>query len=314
MELVKALTATQGALSRRQLARLGLILLLMILASMLNPEGWRVYEYVWDVQSDPASQRLVTEWQSPSIRNPDDMPFFAAILLGFLAFVYSARRDPVELALFCAFAALGLLSLRSVVWFSLAFPPILAIQLSELDLTPIGAKLGRWRLNLEPSCPPPTHPVLNLTLLVLLVGITLLLSPWVRPAFSDSRLRSELIDPLIPQDAMEYVAQQEIRGPIFHSQNVGDYLIWRLHPQQRSFIDGRVHLYDVEFCRDYLRIWNGCGWEALLSQYGIEWVLLPLEEDGGDLLQQGLDGARDWSQVYRDDQTVLYHRKDPSGD
>jgi hypothetical protein len=312
IELVKTLAATQDALSRRQVTHLGLILLLVILATMLNPEGWRVYEYVWDVQSDTASQQLVTEWQSPTIRNPADMPFFAAIFLGFLAFIYSARRDPANLALFCTFAALGLLSLRGVVWFSLAFPPILAVQLSGLDLTPIAARLGRWRRGFVASRTAPTHPVLNLTLLVLLVGITLLLSPWVRPSLSDSRLRSELIDPLIPQDALEYVAQQGIRGHIFHSQNVGDYLIWRLHPQQFSFIDGRVHLFDMEFCRDYLRILNGCGWEDLLAKYEVDWVLLPLDKDSGGLLQRGLDSARDWSQVYRDDQAVLYRRRDAS--
>jgi hypothetical protein len=240
------------------------------------------------------------------------MPFFAAILLGFLAFVYSTRVDPTDLALFCSFAALGLLSLRGVIWFSLAFPPILAVQLSELDLTPFVARLGRWRRGLVAGRSAPTHPALNLILLVLLAGITLLLSPWIRPSLSESGLRSELIDPLIPQDAIEYIAQQGIQGHIFHSQNVGDYLIWRLHPHQLSFIDGRVHLYDMEFCRDYLRIWNGCGWEDLLAKYEVDWALLPLGEDGGDLLQQKLDGARQWNQVYRDSQSVLYHRSDAS--
>jgi hypothetical protein len=312
MELVKASFGAQEALPRRQVARLSLILLLVILASLLNPEGWRVYNYVWDVQTDPASQRLVTEWQSPAIRNPGDIPFFAAIFMGFLAFIYSTKRDLTNLVLFCTFAALGLASLRGIIWFALILPPILAAQLKELGLAPLQRMLGHWGNHGDKRSTAPVHSALNLTLLVLLAGITLLLSPWVRPRLPDPRLRSELIDPLIPQQAMEFVAQKGIRGHIFHSQEAGDYLIWRLYPQQRSFVDGRVHLYDVDFCRDYLRISNGCGWEELLAQYDVQWVLLPQNEEVNELLQQGLEKTREWEQIYEDDQAVLYHKISPS--
>jgi len=308
MELVKAPFAAQGALPRPRVAQLSLLLLLLILASLLNPEGWRVYSYVWDVQTDPASQKLVMEWQSPTIREPRDMPFFAAVFVGFLFFIYSAKRDLTNLMLFCTFAALGLASLRGIIWFALILPPILAAQLRELDLGPLQRILEPWGLQNGSRSTPTAHPVLNLVLLVLLAGITLLLSPWVRPGLPIPRLSSELIDPLIPREAMEFIAQKGAQGHIFHSQEAGDYLIWRLYPQQHSFVDGRVHLYDVEFCRDYLRIWNGCGWEELLAQYDVQWVLLPQNEDANELLQQGLRKAREWEQIYEDDQAVLYHK------
>jgi hypothetical protein len=308
MELAKASFSARGALARRQIARLGLILLLLVLASLLSPEGWRVYKYIWDVQTDPASQKLVTEWQSPAIRNPGDLPFFATIFVGFLAFIYSAKRDLTDLVLFCSFASLGLASLRGIIWFALILPPILAAQLKNLDLAPLQRTVGRWRTRGGSRSTAPAHSALNLLTLVLLAGITLLLSPWVRPGLSNPRLRSELIDPRIPREAVEFIAQEGIQGHIFHSQEVGDYLIWRLHPQQHSFVDGRVHLYDVEFCRDYLRISNGCGWEELLAQYDVEWVLLPQDGEDRELLQQGLERARDWEQIYADDQAVLYRK------
>ena len=312
-ELIKALFTTQRALSRRQIVHLGLVFLLLVLASLLNPEGWRMYAYVWDVQTDPASQKLVTEWQSPSVRNPGDMPFFAAIFLGFLTFIYSAERDLTNLALFCAFAVLGLASLRGIIWFALILPPILAAQLKELDLAPIRRALERWQARGNSRPTTSAHPVLNLTLIVLLAGITFLLSPWVRPGLPFSGLRSELVDPCIPREAMEFIALEGIQGHIFHPQEVGDYLIWRLYPQQHSFVDGRVHLYSEEFCRDYLRILNGCGWEELLGRYGVELVLLP-QDEGHGLLRQGLEEARDWEWIYKDNQTMLYRRISSSQD
>jgi hypothetical protein len=230
------------------------------------------------------------------------------MFVGFLAFIYSAKRDLTDLVLFCSFASLGLASLRGIIWFALILPPILAAQLKNLDLAPLQRTVGRWRTRGGSRSTAPAHSALNLLILVLLAGITLLLSPWVRPGLSNPRLRSELIDPRIPREAVEFIAQEGIQGHIFHSQEVGDYLIWRLHPQQHSFVDGRVHLYDVEFCRDYLRISNGCGWEELLAQYDVEWVLLPQDGEDRELLQQGLERARDWEQIYADDQAVLYRK------
>ena len=265
------------------------------------------YSYIWDVQTNPASQKLVTEWQSPSLRNPGDMTFFAALFLGFLAFIYSAKRDLTNLVLFSAFAALGLASIRGIIWFALIFPPILAAQLRELDLVPIRRALERW-LPLRRSRPATTpRAALNLMLLALLAGVTVFLSPWVRPRFPLVKARSELVDSRIPREAVEFIAREGIQGHIFHPQEVGDYLIWRLYPQQRSFVDGRVHLYSEELWRDYVRILNGCGWEALLAKYQVQWVLL-LQDEGKGLLQRGLEETAGWESVYRDDQAVLYRK------
>ena len=310
-ELGKALFAASGAISRRRIAQLSLICLLLILASLLNPEGWRVYGYVWDVQTDPASQKLVTEWQSPSLRNAEDITFFAAIFLGFLAFIYSTKRDLTNLVLFSAFAALGLASLRGIIWFALILPPVLATQLKELDLVPIRRALQRWLALRRSGSTMSPSPVFNLMLITLLAGITVVLSPWIRPRFPLLKVRSELVDSRIPREAMEFIAREGIEGPMFHPQEVGDYLIWRLYPQQRSFVDGRVHLYSEELCGDYVRILNGCGWEALLAKYRVQWVLLPQDEANG-LLRRGLEETAGWELVYRDDQAVLY-RKAPSG-
>jgi len=306
-ELLKALLGAGGAISRRQIAYLSLMMPLLLAASLLNPQGWRVYSHVWDVQTDPVSQKLVIEWQSPSLRNPQDMTFFAAMFLGFVAFTYSCKRDLTRLILFSAFAALGLASLRGVIWFALILPPILAGQLRGLDLAPIRCALEQWPA-LRKSAPSASlQPILNLVVIGLLAGITVLLCPWVRPALPFPRVRSELVDPRIPQEAIEFIARERIEGRIFHPQEVGDYLIWRLHPQQRSFIDGRVHLYGEGLCRDYVRILNGCGWEALLDKYQVEWVLLLQDEEYAPL-GRGLEETGRWELAYRDEQAVLYRR------
>src|SRR5687768_14681675 len=55
------------ALTWAEIRKLILILGLCVAATFVNPEGYRVYDYVKLVTSDAASQLFVTEWQPPRI-------------------------------------------------------------------------------------------------------------------------------------------------------------------------------------------------------------------------------------------------------
>src|SRR5206468_224876 len=56
-----------GMLSLRELGKLGLILVLTTLATLVNPETYRLYTSVWAVLQNPGSQSSVVEWQAPPI-------------------------------------------------------------------------------------------------------------------------------------------------------------------------------------------------------------------------------------------------------
>jgi len=287
------------ALSFGQVAYLGLILLATLLATGLNPEGYGVFAYVRAVQSDPASQNLVTEWQVPSIKRLSDLPFFAALFLGFIAFIYSAQRpDLTDLALFSVFAGLALSSVRHIIWFALIMAPILARHVAR----------SRTIRKRRPATRGGAMG-LNYLIAVLLALITVLLSPWVRPRLPHPRLGYGLLDPRTPVGAMEFIEERGIGGRIFHPQHYGDYLIWRLYPQQRAFIDGRVHLYGPALCRDYIRILSACDWERLLAKYRIQFLLLDKSDDGEGRLLQAVRGSDGWEPIYQDDLCIMYKKR-----
>jgi len=147
-------------------------------------------------------------------------------------------------------------------------------------------------------------------LLIACSALTILVfvSPWVRP----NLYHISLLDPRTPVKAMDYIERNHLVGNIMHPQSYGDYLIWRLWPQQHSFFDGRVHLFGEPFVKYYNRIFSDSQWEALLKPYKIRYLLLSKAENE-DSSQKLIDAARSsshWSVQYEDEGCVLFEAVD----
>src|SRR5438093_2534499 len=70
--------ARTDALTLPALRRLTTVFILSALATLVNPEGYKVYEYIRTVVTDQASQRLVAEWQPPQINDTAGIVLFYA--------------------------------------------------------------------------------------------------------------------------------------------------------------------------------------------------------------------------------------------
>ena len=65
---------------------------------------------------------------------------------------------------------------------------------------------------------------------------------------------------------------------VFTPDQWGDYLIYRLYPSTRVFVDGRSDFYGAEIGNQYLRLTGGqWDWEQIMQKYGFTSVLLPSE-------------------------------------
>lgn len=287
------------ALAPRALLKLAAVLGLTALATLANPETWRVYDYVWQLQIDPASQSFVTEWQPPSIRQTADvLTFFGPFFIILVGLMYGRRPDLTELGFFLAFAVFGLGSTRNGIWLALVGTPLLAQQVASFATVPRRrAELGR----------------LNVLLVIGLLFVTVLLSPWVRPRLGAPMVRPDLLEAGTPVGAMDFIADHDLAGHIFHPQDYGDYLIWRLWPRQRSFFDGRVHLYSADFVRTYFEALQSDDWEAVLAPFDIRYLLLPkpdpLAAQPSASLAERAAAAPNWVVLYEDDVSVLFARQ-----
>src|SRR5262249_25128828 len=114
-----------------------------------------------------------------------------------------------------------------------------------------------------------------------------------------------------PSGAAEFLRSNGVTQRMFNTYEYGGYLIWRLWPQERVFIDGRA-LSESVFA-DYGRIlYNSDG--SLLDRYGIEVIVMnTFEYTSGAVytLAPVLAEAEDqkWKLVYADATAVAFMRQ-----
>ena len=306
----------QDTLSLAELVKLGLVLLLTAMVTILNPETFRIYGYSHAVATNPASQALVLEWQPPRINELEGIvlfygPFFITLLV-----LLGASRKPglVDLALVLVFSILGLSAVRNGVWFALIAAPVLARYLPTIDFSAVPMTLQRvriskvalnWLANRRQTVAPIRYR-LNRQIALLMITIVVLVSPWVYPHLGNPAFGNTLWETSTPVGAMDYIQQNGLQGNIFHPQVYGDYLIWRLWPEQRSFIDGRVHLFDAAVVRDYRMAFLDSHWDERLSKYNIRYLLLSKEEEENHAMTEAARSSAGWQVLYEDDHTVIF--------
>jgi hypothetical protein len=307
------------ALSIPQLRSLITMFVLSALTTLVNPEGYKVYDYVRTVVADEASQKLVAEWQPPRVNDAAGIVlFYAPFFLTLLVFIYTrVKPDLTDLALFIGFGAFGLTALRNGAWFSIIAYPLLARYISHVDfraLLPLRRfgviDRGASWFDQGRSHGEPEYPRINVLLASLAVLLLLLQTPWVRPTL----YTTSLIQPGTPIGAMDYIERHKLDGNIFHPQIFGDYLIWRLWPEQKSFFDGRVHIFGLDFVEKYLSIYHDSQWESSLQKWNIQYVLLSklsTEKDSIDMIATVKQSGR-WEKLYEDDVSILFTKK-PTG-
>lgn len=310
-ELAELLTGRErDEANIRRLKTLGLIFLLCFVATLANPEIIGVYDYVWTILKATSVQKYVSEWQPPVINSTDGfvmfyLPFF---LLTFILVCLRKRPEIIELLLYLGFGAYGMVSLRNCVWFLIISAPMIAKYLPMIDWS--NANLGAVdspSVYANESQRRKELPFLNRTIVIAMILVLILNSPWMRMKLHATALQS----PDTPVGAMDYIDRNNLIGNIFHPQIYGDYLIWRCWPKQKSFYDGRVHLFDEPFVRSYSRIFQDSDWEKLLHKYDIRYLLLPKEKNKQDvvrIIEEARSSGR-WISRYEDKLSILLEKK-----
>jgi hypothetical protein len=100
--------------------------------------------------------------------------------------------------------------------------------------------------------------------------------------------------------------EQKLPQPIFNDYGWGGYLIWKLYPDYRVYIDGRADVYGDAFMEEFLSAQAGeKGWRAPLDKYGIRTVLIKPDTALASLLREDAG----WQKVFEDSQAVIFTRK-----
>ncbi len=280
-------------------ARLAWCLTASIVATLANPYGWHVYEYV-GLTSNAASGRHIDEWLPPGLNTLTGKVWVLSLLLMLALFALSRRRPRwTELCLIGCFLPLACGSVRMVAWWLLVCTPILAAQLADL-----------WpRLQqLDAEDRPSFGNAITCAVIVLAIALSL---PWLEafnPILSRPGRAHRTEDDL--QAIADHLSAEGRSGRIFTRFAWGEYIGWSLNPRYTVFMDGRIEIIPDEVWRQYSAVTRGrSDWEDILNHYEVDCLLLDTSGYHHDLLPL-VEHSSVWRQVGQQGEAVLFVRRD----
>ena len=259
-----------------------------LLATLVNPFGWRVWSYVFTIGTNPLIRETVREWQPPTVRNWAGVAFFASVAL--VAAFFARRRKPVAwvgLLTLALFFAMTLTAMRHMLWWALAVPVVVA---------------GLLAAQREPPKRPARDPAGPLNVVIAGVLVVTALVPMVRWApYTGTEPPANLVT-YAPTGITGELRQLLSPGERFlNSQEWGSWFELEL-PQNPVLADSRFELIPRSVWNDYVAVSEGReGWQEILDRWNVSVValardqqtdLIPIIRDdlGWQLFYQDVDG------------------------
>jgi hypothetical protein len=263
-----------------------------ILITGLNPNGLRVLPIMLTYRNSPM-QSTIWEWQYPLPWPP--VPFSVLLACALVVLVWQRRRARIaDWLLLLIFGAAAVSAVRNIILAGIVGPLIIFTYVPWKRVLPVAAEYALAALLIVAAIPPIARG----------------------DAFQFHASEWKFCG-----GAVDFLKQHHITAAMFNSYEMGGYLIWRLWPQERVFIDGRA-LSETVF-QDYNRIaYNAAAANGLksaddlLNDYRIDVILMNgFEYTSGTPynLPAALSdpSQKEWKLVYQDAQSMVYMRHPP---
>lgn len=278
-------------------------LLLCLAASAANPAGPGLLLFPLQLIGKVQFLEQVYEWWSPGLTR-EFTAFWALLLVCAFSMIIAWRSLSAALVMSALImAALALTAQRHVMWFAVAAVPVAARgfdtlwqRLDSQGAQSLGARWSRLRKFLEATA--------GVLFIIGTAGIIWQTSIRERlPGFGISGER-------LPEKAADFLEANPIRGNIFNDHTWGYYLLWRLYPDRKVFIDTRLSLYGDHWFNRYGAIYFGVpGSETLLDRLDIACAMLPWSYD---LASRAIFfTSPEWRTIYWDDVAAITVRDVP---
>jgi hypothetical protein len=116
----------------------------------------------------------------------------------------------------------------------------------------------------------------------------------------------------VPAESARRLAALPDGGDVFSADHHGGYLIWRLYPRFRPYIDTRLVLRSADEFAEYLRLADEPErFEAFQARHQFRYVVLPVMfPERYQRLIAHLYESQDWKLLFTDGSEVLFGRRD----
>lgn len=267
-------------------------------ASLLNPNTYHTLLYAETVKQ---ATRIfgVDEWRSMlAFLSLGYIKVFVLIYLVstvWLLWRFCVNKKTRNLVLGGVIAGVALLPLVSIrhmpLWVVIVAAP-LAVALSEKSKKYLEAGREKW--------------VMVGSVVMMLVGMGVSIFGLPRLPMDEKKF---------PVNAVNFIEKNGIKGPLFNLYNEGGYLIWRLWPKEKVFIDGRSEIFGEDVQKDFFIILQGLNsWEKIVEEkYNMNYFILGYWPYS---LMQSIEPLVrkleiHWSLVYWDDAALVFVKNTP---
>ena len=300
--------------NRIWLQRLGMVTVFSFFSTFINPFGYKLHLHIYEYLNNRWLMDHIDEFQSPNFHGLAQQCFVLLLLIAVAAFTIARRRVRLSQLLVVLFAVqTGFYASRnlptSCMLLVLIVAPLFSIASSSDSEGPSFPNLfpkflSRCRSFTQRMSVMESHLRWHIWSLVAFI-----LGLWICAhggRLGSTQLMSAHFDPAhFPVEAANLIAKEHIAAPMFTPDAWGGFLIYRLSPQTKVFVDDRHDLYGADFFKDHLNVIRVApNWEKVLDEKQLRWVLVPSESSLANILKL----STQWKLVHEDHTAVLFER------
>ena len=268
-----------------------------LLATLATPFHYHAVLFPFQVLGDRLAQAFIVEWASPPFQYGAVRLVEGLLLLTLALMVVTPRRGrATDVVVLVAFLHFGLQALRNIPLLVVVLLPLLARGLTD-------ALAGWWpELAGRSGVSPRRFGVVASALALAFAVWWNLPSRGVRdvlPRFG--------VAEIFPAGAADFVSRTRPPGPLFNDYGWGGYLIWRLYPEYRVSIDGRVAIHGPRRFAEHIEVAEvRPRWRETLDRLGARLAIIHARSP----LAVVLRASPDWQVLYEDKIALVLGRRE----
>lgn len=278
---------------------------LSVAASLLNPHGYKVLLFPFQIMGQKLSVGRINEWLSPNFHEVLPYEYMLLTLIVVLG-LSRMRLSFIETGLVILWTHLSLHSVRYGPLFAIIVTPIVAVRLEGLmkDGREAGNRLLSRIYDFPDGIRKTSESLKGHTLPIIAVIVVAAITLNGGKAFGTSFLEHEFDKKKFPIKAVDFADKSGIKGRVFNTYHFGGYLIYKGFPKEGVFIDGRADMYN-EFMKNHYDVVDlKPGWKDVLKKFDVDWMLITANSPLSVLLLE----TEEWHLVYADKVANIFVR------
>jgi hypothetical protein len=287
------------SLSRKKTVTLASVTALCLLAALINPYGYQILLFPFNLVSSRFLMDHINEFLSPNFHEFEPFKYLLFLMISLIA-VSREKLDAIELLLILILTNMALYSVRHIPLFAIIALPIILRRGDALLHEKKGAftdfvkKRSDVIASVDKTAAGYVWPVIGVLIVIFFAANGKLAYTF------DARKK--------PVAAVEFLKREPIQGNMFNDDEFGDYIIYAAWPDYRVFFDGRSDMYGEERLKEYFKVVTlETGWETVLEKYNINWIIY----NSKSILSRMLIKDKEWRLIYSDKVATIFVRDRP---